>query len=131
MNHPDFSQLRRLIDDAITFNDLAAARKFAAEGLRLAQDKECLGEVIYFKAQREIIDEHFDVAIESPHGLHARPATALVEIAKGFDATVRIRYGDRAGDGKSLIALLNLKASAGTLTAADLEQIDSMLVATR
>ena len=31
----------------------------------------------------------------------------------------------------SLIALLNLKASAGTLTAADLEQIDRMLVATQ
>jgi len=31
----------------------------------------------------------------------------------------------------SLIALLNLKASAGTLTAADLEQIDGMLVATQ
>jgi len=31
----------------------------------------------------------------------------------------------------SLIALLNLKASAGTLTAADLEQIDGMLVVTQ
>ena len=26
--------------------------------------------------------DHFDVIISSPHGLHARPATALVEVAK-------------------------------------------------
>jgi multiphosphoryl transfer protein len=55
----------------------------------------------------------FDVRIESPHGLHARPATALVDIAKGFDATIRVRHGDRAGDAKSLIALLNLGVDSG------------------
>jgi mannitol/fructose-specific phosphotransferase system IIA component len=51
---------------------------------------------------------HFDQVIAGAHGLHARPATALVGVAKGFEATIRVRHGDRAGDAKSLIALLNL-----------------------
>jgi phosphocarrier protein FPr len=55
----------------------------------------------------------FDCVIDSPHGLHARPATALVEIAKGFDATIRVRHGDRVGDAKSLIGLLNLGIDSG------------------
>jgi|PlaIllAssembly_1097288.scaffolds.fasta_scaffold00988_3 phosphocarrier protein FPr len=59
------------------------------------------------------LPKYFDVAIASPHGLHARPATALVDIAKGFDATIRVRHGDRAGDAKSLIALLNLGIDSG------------------
>ena len=61
----------------------------------------------------EDLPNHFDVVIASPHGLHARPATALVDIAKGFAATVRIRHGNRAGDAKSLIALLNLGVESG------------------
>ena len=59
------------------------------------------------------LPNHFDAVISSPHGLHARPATALVDIAKGFGATIRIRHGDRAGDAKSLIALLNLGIESG------------------
>ncbi len=59
------------------------------------------------------LPNHFDIAIASPHGLHARPATALVDIAKGFEATIRVRHGDRAGDAKSLIALLNLGIASG------------------
>jgi len=62
----------------------------------------------------EDLPSHFDIVISSPHGLHARPATALVDIAKGFDATIRVRHGDRAGDAKSLIALLNLGIESGS-----------------
>jgi len=56
---------------------------------------------------------YFDTVITSPHGLHARPATALVDIAKGFQATLRARRGDRVADAKSLIALLNLGVASG------------------
>ena len=57
--------------------------------------------------------KHFDTVIGNPHGLHARPATALVEVAKDFSSMVRIRCGDRVGDGKSLIAVLNLGVESG------------------
>jgi multiphosphoryl transfer protein len=61
----------------------------------------------------EDLPNHFDAVIASPHGLHARPATALVDVAKTFAATIRIRHGNRAGDAKSLIALLNLGVESG------------------
>lgn len=63
MNHPDFSQFRRLVDEAITFNDLVSARKFICQGLFLAEEKECLSEMMYFKAQGAIIEENFSEAI--------------------------------------------------------------------
>jgi phosphoenolpyruvate-protein phosphotransferase len=66
------------------------------------------------EALPEDLPHHFDIVIDSPHGLHARPATALVDIAKGFESTIRIRRGDRAGDAKSLIAILNLGVDSGS-----------------
>jgi multiphosphoryl transfer protein len=42
------------------------------------------------------------------HGLHARPATAFVEIAKGFVADVSVRHAGKRANGKSLAALLSL-----------------------
>ena len=60
------------------------------------------------------LPDFFDIVIINPHGLHARPATALVDIAKGFESTIRLRNGDRVGDGKSLIKVLNLGIESGT-----------------
>jgi len=55
----------------------------------------------------------FEATITGPHGLHARPATAIVNLAKRFQATVHIRHGDKVGDAKSLVGLLRLGAGAG------------------
>jgi phosphocarrier protein FPr len=60
------------------------------------------------------LGEGFDVTISNPHGLHARPATAFVDLSKKFQASVRVRNGERVADGKSLIALLKLGAEKGT-----------------
>ncbi|HEX4498934.1 MAG TPA: phosphoenolpyruvate--protein phosphotransferase [Thermoanaerobaculia bacterium] len=51
--------------------------------------------------------------VGSSHGLHARPATAFVEAAKGFEAEVIVRHGTRRANGKSLAGLLRLGAKAG------------------
>ena len=59
------------------------------------------------------LGDGFDVTISNPHGLHARPATAFVDLAKSFQATVRVRHGDKVADGKSLISLLKLGAENG------------------
>jgi phosphoenolpyruvate-protein phosphotransferase len=61
----------------------------------------------------EDLPHYFDIVIDSPHGLHARPATALVELAKGFTSIIRVRHGNRIGDGKSLISILNLGVNGG------------------
>ena len=51
-----------------------------------------------------------DVVLELAAGLHARPATTFVDVAKGFASDVRVRCGDKVANGKSLAALLTLGA---------------------
>jgi phosphoenolpyruvate-protein phosphotransferase len=51
-----------------------------------------------------------DVALTGPAGLHARPATAFVEIAKQFQAEIRVRHISKVANGKSLVSLLKLGA---------------------
>jgi multiphosphoryl transfer protein len=54
-----------------------------------------------------------DVAIADPTGLHARPATALVNLAKGFNSEIRVRYGHQTANAKSLVSLLKLGVAGG------------------
>jgi phosphocarrier protein FPr len=57
------------------------------------------------------------VTSPEPHGLHARPATALVEVAKRFRSDITVVSGGRSASGKSLVSLLSLGAVGGsTLT---------------
>ncbi len=55
-------------------------------------------------------DNFVDVTVQGPHGLHARPATALVDLAKQFKAAIHVRHKDNVADGKSLVSLLKLGA---------------------
>lgn len=56
----------------------------------------------------------FETVIHNPTGLHARPATYFVELAKSYQAEIRVRHDDRVADGKSLISLLQLGAESGS-----------------
>ncbi|HEX8271757.1 MAG TPA: phosphoenolpyruvate--protein phosphotransferase [Longimicrobiaceae bacterium] len=56
---------------------------------------------------------HVDVALPPGPGLHARPATWLVDVATGFASEVRVRYGGREANGKALASLLKLGALGG------------------
>jgi phosphotransferase system HPr (HPr) family protein len=51
-----------------------------------------------------------DVALTGAAGPHARPATAFVEIAKQFQAEIRVRHVSKVANGKSLVSLLKLGA---------------------
>ena len=84
MNIIDLSQLRRKLDDAITYADLDRARQLAQEGLKGAQAQELLGEIMYFKAQAAIIDEHYAKAIN------------FLNRAIEFNANDGAAYNDRA-----------------------------------
>lgn len=55
-----------------------------------------------------------DVVVGGPSGLHARPATFFVDVAKGFTADIRVRHDGKVANGKSLAALLGLGADAGS-----------------
>jgi phosphotransferase system HPr (HPr) family protein len=47
-------------------------------------------------------------------GLHARPAALFVQQAAGFISTIRLTCGERTADGKSILGVLQLGASAGS-----------------
>jgi phosphocarrier protein FPr len=52
-----------------------------------------------------------DIVLNSDGGLHARPATAFVEIAKKYESEIRVRHGNKVANGKSLVSLLKLGAN--------------------
>ncbi|HWC11989.1 MAG TPA: HPr family phosphocarrier protein, partial [Acidimicrobiales bacterium] len=54
-----------------------------------------------------------ELALPGASGLHARPATWFVDVAKQFSSDVRVRHRDRVANGKSVPALLSLGAGAG------------------
>jgi len=55
----------------------------------------------------------FDAVVHNKTGLHARPASVFVDLAKGFQADIRVRHGEDIANGKSLISLLQLGVSSG------------------
>ena len=57
--------------------------------------------------------KQFTYQIQDPNGLHARPAGALVKVAKGFSSTVTVKNGEKAADGKRLLSLMSLGALHG------------------
>ncbi len=54
------------------------------------------------------------ITIKNHHGLHARPAMVLVDVASGFAANIRIVKGQQAVDAKSIMQLMMLAAVCGT-----------------
>lgn len=58
-------------------------------------------------------DSSIDVTVMGEHGLHARPATYFVDIAKQFNAEIQVEFDGRSGNGKSLASLLKLGVSGG------------------
>jgi len=57
---------------------------------------------------------YFDAVIQNKTGLHARPASVFVDIAKGFQAEIKVRHGNEVANGKSLISLLQLGVTPGS-----------------
>ena len=52
------------------------------------------------------------VTISGEGGLHARPASLIVEFAKGFDGTITISKGEKTAKGTSIMSVLALGAVA-------------------
>lgn len=57
--------------------------------------------------------QYFDAIIHNKTGFHARPAANFVELAKQFVSDIQVRSGSVAGNGKSLISLLQLGVEHG------------------
>jgi len=56
---------------------------------------------------------HVDVKIVSAAGLHARPATYLVDVATPFQSEIRLQYGTKIANAKALASLLKLGVERG------------------
>ena len=53
--------------------------------------------------------------IRNPQGFHARPASLFVKVASRYDADVMVEKGESKVSGKSIMGLMTLAASCGTL----------------
>ncbi len=54
------------------------------------------------------------ICIQNRLGLHARPAMSFVDVASGFKASITVRKGSQAVDGKSIMQMMMLAAAQGT-----------------
>ncbi len=54
------------------------------------------------------------VVITCPIGLHARPATELVEMVKKCACTVTLKLGDKTANASSIINIMTLGAVGGS-----------------
>ncbi|MDF2678977.1 MAG: Phosphotransferase system, phosphocarrier protein HPr [Brevibacillus sp.] len=55
------------------------------------------------------------VTILNKSGLHARPASEFVKLAAGFKSEITILVGTKVANGKSIINVLSLAATMGTV----------------
>jgi multiphosphoryl transfer protein len=56
---------------------------------------------------------HIDAKIVGSAGMHARPATVFADIANQFESDIRVQYGTRIANGKSMAAILKLGTPGG------------------
>jgi phosphocarrier protein len=55
----------------------------------------------------------FDFEIQNEHGLHARPASLLVQTATKFQSAVNLYKEDQKYNGKSMLNIMKMAASKG------------------
>ncbi len=102
------ANLSDVLDDPETVQRLARTVRVEDIIERLTQPR---GEAVPVVTQAEDDFELWvDVALTGAAGLHARTATAFVELAKQFQAEIRVRHIGKVANGKSLVSLLKLGA---------------------
>ena len=65
------------------------------------------------------------LTIKNPQGLHARPASIFVRIANKFESDVTVKKGAERVNGKSIMGLLGLAASEGSVVDIEVSGPDS------
>lgn len=69
-------------------------------------------------------DQYVDLVVQNKTGLHARPATHFVELARQFQAEIRVRHGQETADGKSMMSLLQLGVESGATIRISAQGVD-------
>lgn len=62
--------------------------------------------------------------ILAPEGMHARPATAMVKLARQFQSLVFIRHGEKIVRLNSLLILLSMGIKGGSTIGLEIEGAD-------
>jgi len=55
-----------------------------------------------------------NIVLENETGLHARPASMLVEVAKDFDSDIKIELNEQTYVAKSMMSILSMGATKGS-----------------
>jgi phosphocarrier protein HPr len=55
------------------------------------------------------------VTLDNKVGLHARPAGAMVRVAKEFQSAVTLTYRDKQANAKSILSVLSIGAEKGAI----------------
>ena len=66
-----------------------------------------------------------DMTISNKLGMHARPAAMFVKTAALYDAEIMVNKGGHIVSGKSIMGLMTLEASPGTVLTVTAEGFDS------
>ena len=62
--------------------------------------------------------------VKLKNGIHARPAGKIVNLAKGFESTIKIYKDEKEADAKRLLSIMGLGASYGTMLVFKIEGSD-------
>ncbi|NKI98689.1 phosphocarrier protein FPr [Novosphingobium sp. SG707] len=123
-------RLTRLIQDEARIAHLIATDDADAIARALHEDGAPTAETVPAEDYAEV--ERWTV--DYPSGLHARPASAWVEAARGLSARLRVRHGAETADPRSLVSLLQLGLKAGdtiAISADHAEALDTFVKAIR
>ena len=55
-----------------------------------------------------------NIVLENKTGLHARPASMLVEVAKDFESDIKIELNEQTYVAKSMMSILSMGATEGS-----------------
>lgn len=53
------------------------------------------------------------LTVKSKVGLHARPASMLVNLAMEFESEIKVKKGDKVANAKSIMGILSIAAQKG------------------
>ena len=65
------------------------------------------------------------LTIRHKAGLHARPAALFVQTANKYKAVVKVKYGEKEANAKSIMGILTLGASQGAVISVRAEGEDA------
>lgn len=68
--------------------------------------------------------------ILAPEGMHARPATAMVKLAKQFQSVIFLKHGEKGTKLNSLLGVLGMGIKGGATVVVEIDGADEGAAAT-